>query len=107
MDLLDPKLAPLATEDDLWEAPSFGYWNFCKDPEQSHKGTIIYTLYTFIYTMSNLYGLLQVVPGINKFVENGVEFVNGKHEEFDSIILATGYKSIRYGCIIILQIYEI
>ncbi|KAM0950412.1 putative indole-3-pyruvate monooxygenase [Dioscorea sansibarensis] len=38
-------------------------------------------------------GHIKVVPGINKFVENGVEFVNGKHEEFDSIILATGYMS--------------
>ncbi|KAJ0973648.1 hypothetical protein J5N97_015613 [Dioscorea zingiberensis] len=38
-------------------------------------------------------GHIKVVPGINRFVENGVEFVNGKQEGFHSIILATGYRS--------------
>ncbi|XP_020244694.1 indole-3-pyruvate monooxygenase YUCCA2-like isoform X2 [Asparagus officinalis] len=38
-------------------------------------------------------GQIQVVPGINRFTENGVEYVDGRQENFDSIILATGYKS--------------
>ncbi|XP_020580151.1 probable indole-3-pyruvate monooxygenase YUCCA4 isoform X2 [Phalaenopsis equestris] len=38
-------------------------------------------------------GQIKVVPGINKFFEKGVEFVDGKQEEFDAIIFATGYKS--------------
>lgn len=34
-----------------------------------------------------------MVPDINQFTSKGAEFVDGEHEEFDSIILATGYKS--------------
>ncbi|XP_072972515.1 indole-3-pyruvate monooxygenase YUCCA1-like [Typha angustifolia] len=38
-------------------------------------------------------GQIKVVPGVNKFTEEGVEFVDGKQEEFDSVIFATGYRS--------------
>ncbi|XP_009395195.2 indole-3-pyruvate monooxygenase YUCCA2-like [Musa acuminata AAA Group] len=38
-------------------------------------------------------GQIKVVPDINQFTSKGAEFVDGEHEEFDSIILATGYKS--------------
>ncbi|KAL5205243.1 hypothetical protein ABZP36_033452 [Zizania latifolia] len=38
-------------------------------------------------------GEIKVVPAINQFTENGVEFVDGRREEFDAIIFATGYKS--------------
>ncbi|CAL9049991.1 unnamed protein product [Musa banksii] len=38
-------------------------------------------------------GQIKVVPDINQFTRKGAEFVDGEHEEFDSIILATGYKS--------------
>lgn len=35
----------------------------------------------------------QVVPAINRFTESGVEFADGRKEDFDAVILATGYKS--------------
>ncbi|KAL0924786.1 hypothetical protein M5K25_005644 [Dendrobium thyrsiflorum] len=38
-------------------------------------------------------GHIKVVPGINRFLDKGVEFVDGRQEEFDTIILATGYRS--------------
>jgi lysine/ornithine N-monooxygenase len=34
-----------------------------------------------------------VVPAIQRFTENGVEFVDGHREDFDAVIFATGYKS--------------
>jgi indole-3-pyruvate monooxygenase len=37
--------------------------------------------------------ILQVVPAIQRFTENGVEFVDGHQEDFDAVIFATGYKS--------------
>lgn len=36
---------------------------------------------------------LQVVRGIRKFTPNGVEFEDGGTEGFDTVILATGYRS--------------
>ncbi|CAI9117966.1 OLC1v1019460C2 [Oldenlandia corymbosa var. corymbosa] len=38
-------------------------------------------------------GQIKVVPGIKKFFRGGVELVNGKILEIDSVILATGYCS--------------
>nr|WKK20675.1 flavin containing monooxygenase YUCCA5 [Agrostis stolonifera] len=38
-------------------------------------------------------GEIKVVPAINQFTESGVEFANGCKEDFDAVILATGYKS--------------
>ncbi|VFQ97671.1 unnamed protein product [Cuscuta campestris] len=38
-------------------------------------------------------GHIKVYPGIQRLKRHTVEFVNGKEEPFDSIILATGYKS--------------
>ncbi|KAK6924336.1 hypothetical protein RJ641_010536, partial [Dillenia turbinata] len=38
-------------------------------------------------------GEIKVVPGIQRFTNKGAEFVNGKVEEFESVILATGYTS--------------
>ncbi|KAG9453657.1 hypothetical protein H6P81_006561 [Aristolochia fimbriata] len=38
-------------------------------------------------------GQIKVVPGIRKFLANGVELVDGSVEEFNSVILATGYRS--------------
>jgi len=34
-----------------------------------------------------------VRPGIKSFHEHGVEFTDSKTEDFDVVILATGYKS--------------
>jgi hypothetical protein len=34
-----------------------------------------------------------VVPAINRFTENGAEFIDGHREDFDAVIFATGYKS--------------
>ncbi len=36
--------------------------------------------------------IIQVVPGISEFLENSVRFENGVQEEFESVILCTGYK---------------
>ena len=36
---------------------------------------------------------MQVCRGIKRLARNAVEFVDGKVENFDAIILATGYKS--------------
>lgn len=36
---------------------------------------------------------MQVSPGIKRLARHSVEFVNGKVEHFDAIILATGYRS--------------
>ncbi|KAF9620302.1 hypothetical protein IFM89_011037 [Coptis chinensis] len=38
-------------------------------------------------------GHIKVVPGLKRFTNKGAEFVDGRVEEFDSIILATGYRS--------------
>ncbi|KAK1372497.1 Flavin-containing monooxygenase [Heracleum sosnowskyi] len=38
-------------------------------------------------------GDIKVVPGIQRLTRQTVEFVNGEKEDFDAIILATGYKS--------------
>uniref|UniRef100_A0A0D9Y5F8 Flavin-containing monooxygenase n=1 Tax=Oryza glumipatula TaxID=40148 RepID=A0A0D9Y5F8_9ORYZ len=38
-------------------------------------------------------GDIKVTPAIQCFQEHGVEFVDGSTEEFDVVILATGYKS--------------
>ncbi|KAL1830594.1 hypothetical protein ACET3Z_000245 [Daucus carota] len=38
-------------------------------------------------------GDIKVVPGIKRLTRQTVEFVNGETEDFDAIILATGYKS--------------
>ncbi|KAK8683051.1 hypothetical protein V6N13_039121 [Hibiscus sabdariffa] len=38
-------------------------------------------------------GKIKVVEGVKEITRNGAKFVGGKEKEFDSIILATGYKS--------------
>ncbi|KAL6533869.1 putative indole-3-pyruvate monooxygenase YUCCA4 [Orobanche hederae] len=38
-------------------------------------------------------GKIKVVEGVKAMTKNGAKFVNGQEMEFDSIILATGYKS--------------
>lgn len=38
-------------------------------------------------------GQIKVTPGISRFSDKGVEYVDGRQEEFDAVILATGYKS--------------
>ncbi|MFK7775051.1 MAG: flavin-containing monooxygenase [Saprospiraceae bacterium] len=38
-------------------------------------------------------GKIKIVGKIDRFFEKGVEFENGKKHEFDSIILATGYRA--------------
>ncbi|XP_076944220.1 putative indole-3-pyruvate monooxygenase YUCCA7 [Bidens hawaiensis] len=38
-------------------------------------------------------GQIKVVGEVQRFTSNGVEFMDGKVEEFDSVILATGYTS--------------
>ena len=37
-------------------------------------------------------GTVRVVPAIERFAETGAEFVDGRTREFDSVILATGYR---------------
>ncbi|MGB5809597.1 MAG: NAD(P)-binding domain-containing protein, partial [Polyangiales bacterium] len=37
-------------------------------------------------------GTLAVLPGIQRFDESGVEFVDGRHEDFDVVVLATGFR---------------
>lgn len=36
---------------------------------------------------------LQVFPAIRRFTEHGAEFVDGRSEDFDAVVLATGYRS--------------
>ncbi|CAM8961272.1 unnamed protein product [Rhodiola kirilowii] len=38
-------------------------------------------------------GRIKVMEGVKEITRNGAKFVNGVEEEFDAIILATGYKS--------------
>lgn len=38
-------------------------------------------------------GKIKVVEAVREITENGAKFVDGQEREFDSIILATGYKS--------------
>ena len=38
-------------------------------------------------------GALPVFPGIERFTESGVSFVDGRHEELDAVVLATGYRA--------------
>ena len=36
---------------------------------------------------------LQVTEGVKEITRNGARFMDGQEKEFDSIILATGYRS--------------
>jgi len=47
----------------------------------------------YYYYYNTIYCLLQVRPGIKRLKRYTVEFVDGRTENFDAIILATGYKS--------------
>ncbi|XP_073120404.1 probable indole-3-pyruvate monooxygenase YUCCA4 [Henckelia pumila] len=38
-------------------------------------------------------GKIKVMEGVKEVTQNGAKFMNGQEKEFDSIILATGYKS--------------
>lgn len=38
-------------------------------------------------------GNISVKPDIEHFTENGVQFVDGSHEDYDSVIAATGYRT--------------
>ncbi|KAF6166608.1 hypothetical protein GIB67_005470, partial [Kingdonia uniflora] len=38
-------------------------------------------------------GQIKVVPSVRRFTDKGAEFVDGRRAEFDSVILATGYRS--------------
>ncbi|KAJ3694582.1 hypothetical protein LUZ60_010062 [Juncus effusus] len=38
-------------------------------------------------------GDIKVFPAIRKFMEKGAEFIDGRKEEFDAVVLATGYRS--------------
>jgi cation diffusion facilitator CzcD-associated flavoprotein CzcO len=37
-------------------------------------------------------GEIRVFPGIERFTETGVTFVDGRNEPFDAVVLATGYR---------------
>jgi hypothetical protein len=37
-------------------------------------------------------GAIRTFPGIDRFTETGVAFVDGRNEHFDAIVLATGYR---------------
>ncbi|KAJ7958727.1 Flavin-containing monooxygenase [Quillaja saponaria] len=39
------------------------------------------------------YGKIKVMEGVKEITRNGAKFMDGQKKEFDSIILATGYKS--------------
>lgn len=36
---------------------------------------------------------LQLMAGVKEITRNGAKFMDGQEKEFDSIVLATGYKS--------------
>lgn len=36
-------------------------------------------------------GQIRVRPGISRFTEDGVVFVDGRHEAYDAVVMATGY----------------
>lgn len=58
------------------------------------KNTLGKTPVLDIGTLSKIRsGDIKIVPGIKKFFQGGVEFVNGETLEIDSVILATGYCS--------------
>jgi len=38
-------------------------------------------------------GVLPVLPGIERFYDRGVELVDGRREDFDAVVLATGYRA--------------
>ncbi|XP_020097761.1 indole-3-pyruvate monooxygenase YUCCA2-like [Ananas comosus] len=38
-------------------------------------------------------GDIKVFPAIRRFTEHGAEFVDGRSEDFDAVVLATGYRS--------------
>ncbi|KAG9143461.1 hypothetical protein Leryth_016457 [Lithospermum erythrorhizon] len=45
-------------------------------------------------TLSKIrHGQIKVCPGVRRLTRKSVEFTNGRRENFDAIILATGYKS--------------
>lgn len=40
----------------------------------------------------NKRGQVKVYPGVERFAEQGVIFTNGARNEFDAVVLATGYR---------------
>lgn len=40
-----------------------------------------------------LFCLVKVMEGVKEITRNGAKFIDGQEKEFDSIILATGYRS--------------
>jgi len=46
-----------------------------------------------LHSLNTMYCLLQVRPAIDRLKRYTVEFVDGRTEIFDAIILATGYKT--------------
>lgn len=41
----------------------------------------------------NVFFFFQVMEGVKEITRNGARFMDGQEKEFDSIVLATGYKS--------------
>lgn len=46
-----------------------------------------------IRVCDDLGDVVQVCPAVKRLTGHGAEFVDGRSEDFDAIILATGYKS--------------
>lgn len=62
------------------------------------KLLILTKLYIYFGSCDNsidtlLTHVLKVFPAIRRFTKNGAEFVDGRLEDFDAVVLATGYKS--------------
>ncbi|XP_038699067.1 beta-adaptin-like protein A isoform X1 [Tripterygium wilfordii] len=53
-------------------------------------------------------GDIKVCPGVKQLKHHAVEFVDGRTDNFDAIILATGYKSnVPYWLKVVLKLYHI
>ncbi|KAI3794217.1 hypothetical protein L1987_36846 [Smallanthus sonchifolius] len=65
-----------------------------QDGPLKHKNTTGKTPILDVGSLSKIEsGQIKVVGEVQRFTSNGVEFMDGKVEEFDSVILATGYTS--------------
>ena len=52
-----------------------------------------HVIYCYTYRLQLILLGFQVMVGVKEITRNGAKFMDGQEKEFDSIILATGYKS--------------
>lgn len=94
---------PTWAEIGIWEDSGAWCWNTSQDQVRWHQGlhklSIIDCSSVSLLSLGlqlidvPSYLVLQVYPGIERLTREGANFVDGRSEDFDALIFATGYRS--------------